>query len=160
MSEGDLELVLEWRNHPDIRMHMYQSDVIALAEHRNWFRSAEIDPDRKLLIFEVDGAPVGYVNFKLMDADEAIWGFYCAPGSPRGTGALLGEAALSYAFGSLAVEKVWGEVLPQNAASQRFHLRQGFELEAMISYGAGSEHEIKDVRRYLLTKTNWLGRSK
>ena len=35
MVDGDLSLVLEWRNAPDVRKNMYTSHEITLDEHRS-----------------------------------------------------------------------------------------------------------------------------
>jgi hypothetical protein len=41
MRESDLETLLRWRNHPDVRKCMLSQHEITLAEHRAWFdRSA------------------------------------------------------------------------------------------------------------------------
>ena len=62
MVDADLERVLGWRNHPDVRRWMYTSHEIELDEHRRWFRGASQDERRHLLVYELDGEPCGYVN--------------------------------------------------------------------------------------------------
>ena len=37
MTLSDIELVLSWRNHPDIRKWMRSKHVISRSEHVNWF---------------------------------------------------------------------------------------------------------------------------
>lgn len=158
MMEADLERVLAWRNHPDVRQHMYTQNEISLEEHSRWFKAVSVDPDRHLLILEVDGEPQGYVNFHCDGAGAAVWGFYLAPNAPKGTGRLLGDAATGYAFGALALERIWGEVLPDNQASQNFHLRYGFVLESILPDKTVGEQKIDNVRRYFLTRDAWRAR--
>jgi UDP-4-amino-4,6-dideoxy-N-acetyl-beta-L-altrosamine N-acetyltransferase len=158
MMKADLELVLAWRNHPDVRQHMYTQSEISFKEHSRWFKGACIDPRRHLLIFEVDAVPQGYVNFRFDAVGEAVWGFYLAPGAPKNTGSLLGVSATDYAFGNLGLGRLWGEVLSENLASQNFHLRQGFMLESNLPEKTVGEQMICNVRRYLLTRDAWSAR--
>jgi RimJ/RimL family protein N-acetyltransferase len=79
------------------------------------------------MILEVDGQPLGFANLgPCDDAGSISWGFYAAPGAPAGTGRQLGEAALDYAFNTLGVRQVRGEVLEHNSASLAFHCKLGF----------------------------------
>ncbi len=158
MTDADLELVLAWRNHPDVRQHMYTRNEISFEEHSRWFRGASVDPDRHLLILEVDTVPQGYINFRCDGEGAAVWGFYLAPDAPKGTGRLLGEAATRYAFDILELERIWGEVLPDNLASQNFHLRHGFVLESILPDKIFGEQKVGNVRRYLLTRDAWQAR--
>jgi UDP-4-amino-4,6-dideoxy-N-acetyl-beta-L-altrosamine N-acetyltransferase len=155
MMDADLELVLTWRNHPDVRHHMYTQNEISSEEHSRWFKTACADPLRHLLILEVDAEPQGYVNFQCNDVRGAVWGFYLAPLAVKGSGRLLGEAAIDYAFGKLDLDVVWGEVLFDNLASQKFHLRQGFVLESILLEKVIGERKVGNVFRYLLTRDTW-----
>lgn len=156
MSETDLLLVLGWRNHPLVRKHMFLQHEINFDEHLCWFNTASVDESRRLLIFEVDSVPLGYVNFSLNDVDEAVWGFYIAPDAPKGTGRLLGKAALNYVFGPLGIKCLWGNVLSTNVASQNFHIRQGFNLENTLTSKTNETPNSSEVKRYFLTRRAWL----
>src|SRR6185312_3042269 len=99
MREDDLESVLRWRNHPDIRGRMYNSREISPAEHREWYARAMRDPHRHLLIVEQSGMPLGFVQFTESGSDGvADWGFYAVPDAAAGSGTKLGTAALDHAF--------------------------------------------------------------
>lgn len=155
MTEADLPQALAWRNHPEIRRHMYSQAEITPAEHAAWFKTTSVNPARVLLIFELDRVPQGYANFTLHEGKQAAWGFYLAPDVPKGTGRLLGDAITDYAFDVLGLEKIWGEVLVDNVPSQRFHLRHGFELEAIMPGKATANQNLSNVRKYVLTRSAW-----
>ena len=38
MKSSDLDLILEWRNHPDIRKKMFNQEKIEQNEHKRWFK--------------------------------------------------------------------------------------------------------------------------
>lgn len=133
MNEGDLEAVLAWRNHPDVRRFMHNRHKILLDEHRSWFERCATDPARALLIVEAETGQLGFVQFSgVRPYGVADWGFFAVPGSPKGTGRRLGHAALAYGFGTLGLHKVCGQVLGFNAASLRMHQVLGFREEGRL----------------------------
>lgn len=127
MLESDLEMVRQWRNHPDIRRHMFTQREIDGDEHRRWFESSMRDPRRHLLVFEQGGNPLGFVNVLVKnDGQDADWGFYTAPTARKGTGRLLGRATLSHVFDIIGVRNLHAQALESNDRSIRFHLSLGF----------------------------------
>lgn len=133
MAEGDLNQVLQWRNHIDVRRFMFNQHEITEEEHLNWFDKTSIDPARHLLIFEIDNTPQGFVNlYQHGSTPVADWGFYLSPNAPKGSGYQLGLCALNYAFNNLNLHKVCGEVLAFNERSIQFHFKLGFNQECIL----------------------------
>ena len=133
VTEGDLPMLLAWRNHADVRRYMFNQHEIGLDEHRNWFAKASQDPSRCLLIVEEEKQAIGYAQFsKVEEGGIADWGFYAQPGAPKGTGRKLGTMALNHAFGPLGLHKVCGQAIASNLASITFHQRLGFALEGVL----------------------------
>jgi UDP-4-amino-4,6-dideoxy-N-acetyl-beta-L-altrosamine N-acetyltransferase len=133
MHEADLEMVLAWRNHPEVRRYMYTQHEIALDEHRRWFEHCAGNPSKHLLVFELAGLASGFVSFTQIEGGKiADWGFYTMPDAPRGCGRLLGQAALQHAFSALGLHKVCGQALAYNERSIGFHRRLGFEQEGIL----------------------------
>ncbi len=133
MVLADLEMVLAWRNDPEVRRYMYTQHEIGLDEHRRWFEVSSANPSRHLLVFESKGVPLGFVNFNCLGGGMvADWGFYAAPDAPKGTGRQLGQTALQYAFTVLGLHKVCGQALAYNERSISFHRRLGFQQEGLL----------------------------
>lgn len=133
MVYSDLELVLSWRNHPDVRHYMYTQHEITPDEHRYWFESAKSDKKRHLLIFELAYHPYGFVHFtETGKGGVADWGFYAKPEAAKGSSRELGSAALSHAFTKLQLHKVCGQALAYNERSINFHLALGFQQEGIL----------------------------
>lgn len=146
MTEGDLEKVLLWRNHPEVRSYMYTQHEISLEEHSRWFACASKDPKRHLLVFEIDRSPLGFINIhQIAHAGVADWGFYVAPDAPSGTGRALGESALCYAFETLGLHKLCGQALAFNERSIRFHLNLGFQPEGVLRHQHFDGQHYHDV---------------
>lgn len=133
LTESDLRQVFDWRNHPDVRGYMFTSREITWDEHVAWFARCTKEAGRHLLMFEADGLPSGFVNlFAARPGGVADWGFFVAPGAPRGTGSRLGKAALDYAFGTCGLHKVCGQAIGSNARSIALHKRLGFREEGVL----------------------------
>jgi UDP-4-amino-4,6-dideoxy-N-acetyl-beta-L-altrosamine N-acetyltransferase len=156
LSEADLPLVRAWRNHPDVRRHLFSTHTIAEDEHRTWFERQQADATRRLWLFQRDGVPLGFVQLSgVQPGGIAEWGFYAAPGAPRGTGTALGRAALAKAFGDEGLHKVCGQVLAGNAASLAFHRRLGFTEEGVLRQQHRSGDTYHDVHCFGLLRADW-----
>lgn len=133
MVHADLERVLAWRNHPDVRCFMYTQHEITLDEHQRWFESALLDPKKHLLIYEYNHQPLGFVSFSEAGKSGIVdWGFYVAPEAPKGIGRQLGRTALNHAFTQLKFHKVCGQALAYNERSIHFHQSLGFQQEGIL----------------------------
>jgi len=156
MTRNDLERVLSWRNHSEVRKYMYTQHEITLAEHVLWFERASQDERKHLLIFEVGGKPLGFVNFsRTASITVADWGFYLSPEAPRGTGRLLGQCVLAYAFRVLALHKVCGQALAYNERSIKFHIGQGFLQEGVLRHQHSEGLSYHDVVCFGLLASEW-----
>lgn len=156
MTTADLEEVLAWRNHPDVRSFMYTTHEISRDEHRNWFERTNLDPTVHLQIFERVGKAVGFVNIsKTRSPQVAAWGFYLSPEAPKGTGRALGEAALKFAFDELKFHKLCGQVLRFNERSIAFHKRLGFLEEGCLREQHFDGTNYHDVVCFGLLANEW-----
>lgn len=133
MTHADLALVHAWRTHPDVRRFMYTQHEISPEEHSHWFERASRAANVALLIFEVDGDPRGFVSLTTAaHGRSARWGFYVAPGAPKGTGRLLGRSTIEHAFSTMGLHKLCGEALGFNERSIRMHREIGFREEGVL----------------------------
>lgn len=159
MLATDIEMVLQWRNHPKIRQHMFNSSEIPIEAHRAWFARREHDEQGSLLIFELDGVPSGFVQLNERPGQNAgDWGFYTAPDAPKGTGKLLGHAALEQAFQVWGWHKVNGQTLASNERSIRMHHTLGFQLEGRFREHHFNGEAYVDVYGFGLLRSVWIGR--
>lgn len=157
MKEGDLEQVLSWRNHPEVRRYMYTQHEISLEEHTRWFTRESQDPNRHLLLFEIDTTPLGFINIhQIANGGIGEWGFYVAPDAPMGTGQHLGQSALSYAFKVVRLHKLCAQALAFNERSVRFHLNLGFYQEGILRQQHFDGQEYHDVVCMGLLCSEWL----
>lgn len=156
MLEDDLDEVLRWRNHPEVRRYMFTRHEITPAEHRAWFERSRRDSTNHLLVFEIDGRASGFVRFKQMEWEAAAeWGFYVRPGAPAGTGRKLGSAALAYAFDTLGFRELHGRALVTNQRSIAFHRRLGFAEHDMPGERGGVGEDGESTIGFRLRASEW-----
>lgn len=156
MTEDDLEQVLSWRNHPDVRRYMYSQHEISQEDHAQWFSRASQVPGRHLLLFEMNRTQRGFFQIhQISSGGIADWGFYAAPDAPKGTGRALGKAALRYAFETLGLHKLCGQALAFNERSIHFHLSLGFQREGFMRQQHFDGEQYHDVVCFGLLASEW-----
>lgn len=157
LAAADLPMVLSWRNHPDVRRCMLTQHEISLAEHQAWFVRAQNDSSRSLLVAQDGDVPLGFVHFaRVHIGGIAEWGFYAAPGAPKGAGTKLGATALDFGFRDLQLHKVCGQALDYNDASVRLHTRLGFVNEGVLREQHCIDGTYHDLFCYGLLRREWL----
>ncbi len=128
--------VLGWRNTSEVSRYMYADHEIGAAEHRAWLEAALERPDRRYWIIELDEQGVGLANLARIDAGarRCDWAFYLADPvvRGRGVGAAVEYLVLGHVFETLKLNKLWCEVLADNASVVRLHERFGFTREALF----------------------------
>lgn len=112
----DAQILFDWRNDPLTRESSISTDPVAWDDHVRWLEASLSNPNRELLVAEIDGVPVGTV--RLDDGVELSW--TVAP-SQRGKG--IGKQMVSLVErGSIA------RIKRSNVASQRIAGAAGFVL--------------------------------
>lgn len=134
MAVEDLEMVREWRNHPDIKKFMFNQNDVLPEEHLSWFQHAKLNRFKTLLIYMEEALPLGFVQFTPIRNQESIveWGFYIAPYANKGTGTKMAILAMDVAFKRLNVHKIFAEILEYNTPSIRLHQKIGFSQEGLL----------------------------
>jgi UDP-4-amino-4,6-dideoxy-N-acetyl-beta-L-altrosamine N-acetyltransferase len=156
MRPTDLDCVLDWRNHSDVRRFMFTQEIIALDEHQRWYEKASKDSHKKLYIFENNQLALGFVSFTEVAPGGVVdWGFYTAPQAPKGTGRQLGLTALHHAFSQLNVHKVCGQAIGFNQRSIDFHLGLGFTPEGTLRAQHFDGAHYHDVVCFGLLSVEW-----
>lgn len=157
MQATDLEMVLHWRNHDQIRQYMFKPDKIELSKHILWFKKASDDKSRRLLIFEKNAKPMGFVQLHWLNEGGVMdWGFYKNPDAPKGIGKNLGTTVLNYAFNEASAYKICGQVIATNKASIIFHSRLGFVREGELRRQHFDGLNYQNVISFGLLKEEWL----
>ncbi len=134
-TDADQPDVLRWRNHPDVRAVSLTQHEITEAEHAAWWASTRQRDDRLVLMYVKSDLAAGVVTFFDLDreAGSSWWGYYLDNDGLAARGELLPawiqvqREAKRYAFDTLGLRVLEGEVLEANESVRRFNRRNGFE---------------------------------
>lgn len=126
-TAADSQDLWRWRNHPRIRAVSRHTAEIDWDTHQRWLTATLANPDRLLLVGELDGAPVGVVRLDRA-GDRAEVSIYRVPEDTRPElGRELLQAAVRFAAGHFpTVQQLEAEVLADNQASHRLFTQAGF----------------------------------
>ena len=157
VNDDDLDLMLRWRNAPNVRQNMYSQDEIARADHLAWWERIKNSDHDAYFMFEHDGVPLGVVSFNEIDLKNscASWAFYASPDAPKGTGSRMETMALEYVFSVLKLNKLNCEVLESNTPVVGLHKKFGFEEEGFFRDHRRVGTEFVNVRRLAMRATQW-----
>lgn len=153
----ELNMMLEWRNSPNVRRNMYTQHVISHKEHLAWWGRVGVDPSQQYLMYEFEGVPVGIVAFNALDVDSktAFWAFYASPTAISGTGARMEFLALEHAFKVLNLHKLQCEVFAFNETVIKLHKKFGFNVEEIFRQHRIVGAKYFDVYRLTLLCEDW-----
>ncbi len=136
-SLADAELLLRWRNDPGVREASRTTAAVEPAEHESWLHEVIADPDRVLLIAELEGDPIGQVRFDRRTGDEReISVSLAATRRGSGLGTELIRLGTQWLQSEMGPVPVIAEVRDGNDASMRAFRAAGFR-EAGRSETAG-----------------------
>lgn len=156
IQREDIEMVREWRNHPDVAMYMLSQDDITPEQQRYWFEQLQQSTSQQCFVAYYNNEPMGIANCKAIESQrlhtaQAIEpGVYMAPESRyRGTIMAFAPAmALNQSlFEYTECEKLVACVKVTNNGAIRFNKMMGYEQIPT---------DEKDLVRMHLSKDNFL----
>ena len=157
IKDEELELMLSWRNAPNVRANMYTQHEISLNDHLAWWASIKNRVDQKYFMFEAKDQPCGIVAFNEIDLvnNNSSWAFYASPDAVRGTGSCMEFLALDYAFSEMNLHKLNCEVLAFNTPVIKLHQKFGFKVEGVLREQYKKDLEYFDVYQVGILAAEW-----
>lgn len=156
VSSGDLELLFNWRNKPEVRSFMYTSSEIELADHRRWFVSMLGDPTKRWLVMSMKGVECAIIYFTdVREGESCSWGFYSGPGAPAGVSLIIELAGLCYAFETIRVRRLHCEVLSGNQQVINLHKKAGFTEEGCLRKARQTPRGLENVILFGMLDEEW-----
>lgn len=162
ITKEDLKQILDWRNQESIRKVMYNSNIILIEQHIQWFERLQKSETAISKIFYYNQIPYGVLNVKDIDRvnNKCEWGFYIGvDNAPRGMGTILGFTSLNYIFHELSIRKLSAEVLSINEKSAVFHKNLGFAQEGVLRKHILKEENYIDIILFGLLNESWIEQS-
>ena len=157
IRNNEVELMLSWRNAPNVRANMYTHHEISLSEHLTWWERTKKNKHHHYFMYEHHSVPLGIVALTEIDliAKSSSWAFYAAPGAPTGTGSKMEFLTLDYAFDTLGLQALDCEVLSFNIPVLKLHEKFGFQVVETVKNGHNTGSQYYDIYKLQLTASDW-----
>lgn len=144
---ADAEILLAWRNDPEVRSVSFNSSTIQPAEHQQWLARSIAMPDRILLMAEDrQGNAIGKIQIDFTSAtmNSVKIGIVVGQGHrARGLGTVLIEKSTSALFkAEKHVQQIVAQVKPGNLASERAFRKAGFISAPSTTVNQQLAHEF------------------
>lgn len=131
---ADCDPIWTWRNADIVRRFSGSTEAIGLEEHRRWFAAALANPERRIVLAELQGQVAGILRYDRVGSVATI-SVYLTPGfMGRGLGAgLIAQGSGWVAANWPGVATIEAHVRPENGASRAAFVAAGF-TETMNIY--------------------------
>jgi RimJ/RimL family protein N-acetyltransferase len=138
-AEGDLPVMLQWRNRPAVRRWFFHSQEILPEAHRRWFKRYLETPDDYHFILETadaQGRPIGQISLSNVDfetgkAEIGRLVIGAAELRGRGLGAIAMRGVSEFANRQWGISEIFGLIRSDNAAIIKTATAAGFALEQL-----------------------------
>ena len=157
IEHQELELMLGWRNAPNVRANMYTRHEIHMDEHLAWWAKIQQRDDQRYFMYQAGEIPLGIIGFTGIDriSENSSWAFYASPDAPKGTGSKMELLALDCAFNELGLHKLHCEVLAFNTPVIKLHQKFGFSVEGILREHHKINEDFIDIYRLGLLASEW-----
>jgi RimJ/RimL family protein N-acetyltransferase len=167
IEDDDLEFLQRWRNHPDIRVPLTDSDVRNREQIEEYFEEQISDDGGINLLVcigddtesdDTDVERVGEVAIPwIRDTHGTGMLMYWIVPDRQGEGYVTEatELLLEHAFAERRLHKVWAHVIESNPGSQRVLEKLGFEREGRLRESCFIDGAFEDVYSYGLLAEEW-----
>lgn len=120
LDYNKLEEILSWRNHPDVRKWMYNTDEISLAEHIEFCEKLKHTNSKGYWLVQIGVESIGTINLNPFDSEknEGEWGFFLNPEHFKSDAVLtLFYYSIELFFSEFKLDQLRGYVLKTNMSS-------------------------------------------
>lgn len=141
-------MVLDIRNHPEVRRWMYTDHRIAWGEHLQFIDSLSLSSSQSYWLVYDAADILGSVNLAhiSMQHGHAYVGIYANPGCEKqNKGKHLLGALKQIAFETLKLHTLKLEVLVKNRRAIAFYEKNGFEKEGILKDYIQKDGMFEDV---------------
>lgn len=131
LDEKRKKMVLDYRNHKDIRSMMLSSEEIAYDQHNSFIEGLKEDRTRLYFLLKLKGLYLGVTDYYNISSDNAFWGFHVNPELlQKSYGVLMEYMVLKVAFELLALKTLKCETYIRNGSVVKLHEQFGFAEES------------------------------
>lgn len=126
LNEIQVKMILEWRNHPNIRKWMYTQNEITLVEHLQFIANLKSNNDKMYFLVQLNSENIGVIDFYNFSKDGCEFGLYTNP-SQKAMGHILLQSLIQKAFCDFNLKKLFGEVFEENSKALKLYKKFYFQ---------------------------------
>ena len=158
LSEEEITLVWEWRNHIEIRQWMYNDNIIPWEDHIRFVQNLEQNSTKKYWLVQRRNKNVGVMSIIDIKENEGEWGYYIAPHlHEMNFGVEFYYYSLQYLFEEEKMSKLYGYALVKNKGANSLNDLFGFDKIQTTKIIGDDQLELY---YRILDKDNWLKKTK
>lgn len=127
LTTDERKMVLEWRNHENIRLYMYNHAPITLEEHNAFIESLSHRNDKMYWVVYENNAPIGVIDLVDITETSASIGLYSNPFLDiHGIGTIILRALIQYAYETLHLSSLHLECFEENDKAKALYQKFDF----------------------------------
>jgi len=123
------KMILQWRNHEEVKKWMYNKEEISLESHLKYIDSLNKIKCKQYFLVQKEKDYIGVIDFTNINYDkkECEFGLYSNPFNKIvGVGRILEELSIKYVFEILKFKKLKLEVFSDNKQVINLHKKYKF----------------------------------
>lgn len=149
ITVSDTELIVKWRNQPDVRKNFFFRETFTEEVHEKWLNEKVKTGQVVQFIIMLEDTPIGSTYLRDINYEDgtAEYGVFIGEVEARGRGVGSGvlDMTLNYAESKLNLKAIYARVMADNSPSLRAFLNNGFtEIERTPNVQC-SDGECKDM---------------
>lgn len=147
LDDETIESIRLWRNHPDIRKVMYNTDEITPEQHSKFISSLSESTSKYYWLVYKTGQPVGVMNIIDVNNLEETGqlGYYLLPQYLNsGIGLEFISTIINFIFSELGLSSLFGRTELSNKDALRFNYCLGFNIRPEIVLINGVKYVEQD----------------
>lgn len=158
----DTELVVKWRNNPEVRRNFIFRGDFTYDTHKRWMETKVADGQvlQYIILTKKDEIPVGSVYYRDIDSDNnsAEYGVFIGEDSARkkGIGSEVARLFTRYGLRELGLHRISLRVLSDNEVAYRTYEKAGFRKEGVFRDMVYLDGRYRDVVFMSLLETDIL----
>lgn len=157
IQEEHLKQILDWRTSDWVTRYMYTDIEYSIDNQRKWLKHIRQDQNGYYWVISYHDTLIGFISITDIDwtHKRAYWNFYIGDPNYAMLAGFLGAYLYNYAFDELGLEKLMGEVMAENGAVQKLHLKQGAREVGYFEKHILKHNKWRDVYVYEMTRERW-----
>jgi RimJ/RimL family protein N-acetyltransferase len=138
VTEGDIEMIRQWRNDPNVSQYMLSQNIISREQQQAWFKKIQRDIGQQHFVIHYKNMPIGVANIRACYQGESLRaanaiepGLYIANDKYRNNILAFSPTLVlnDYCFNQLGCQTLKAIVKADNKAALNYNAKLGYRFE-------------------------------